>query len=75
MYASGVLADGRIYYVSRQDGAFVMAAAPRYQLLAHNTITSDDSVFNGTPAISRGRLLMRSDRFLYCIGKTRGSDE
>jgi len=68
MYASGVLADGNIYYVSRESGTYVVAAEPQYRLLAHNVIESDDSVFNGTPAISHGRLVLRSNRFLYCIG-------
>jgi hypothetical protein len=68
IYASGVAGDGRIYYVSREEGTYVVPAEPRFELLAHNTIESDDSIFNGTPAISRGQLLLRSDRFLYCIG-------
>jgi outer membrane protein assembly factor BamB len=68
IYASGVLAEGRIYYVSREKGTFVVAAKPRFQLLAHNRIDNDDSVFNASPAISRGQILLRSDKFLYCIG-------
>lgn len=69
IYASGVLAGGRIYYVSRENGTFVVAAEPKYRLLAHNTISADDSIFNATPAISRGNLLLRSNKFLYCIGQ------
>jgi hypothetical protein len=46
---------------------YVVAATPRYELLGHNTIASDTSVFNGTPAISDGRLFLRSRQFLYCI--------
>ena len=26
-------------------------------------------LFNGTPVISNSQILLRSDRFLYCIGK------
>jgi outer membrane protein assembly factor BamB len=69
VYASGVIADGKLYYVSRENGTYVLAAGPRYKLLAHNTFASDMSVFNGTPAISRGQILLRSDRHLYCIGE------
>ena len=29
----------------------------------------DKSIFNATPVPSDGRLLLRSDRFLYCLGK------
>jgi outer membrane protein assembly factor BamB len=68
IYASGVLADGRIYYVSRENGTYVVAAKPRFEFLAHNVIESDKSVFNGTPAIVNGQLLMRSDTYLYCLG-------
>jgi hypothetical protein len=67
-YASPIVADGCIYYVSRKNGTYVVAARPVYQLLAHNRIDDDDSVFNGSPAVSGGRLFLRSDRYLYCIG-------
>ena len=66
-YASPVLADGKLYYVSRTDGAYVVAAAPKFDMLAHNTL--DKSIFNANPAVSNSQLFLRSDRFLYCIGK------
>ena len=69
IYASGVLVGERIYYVSREGGTYVVEAKPKFRQLAHNRIESDASVFNATPAISRGQLFLRSDRFLYCIGK------
>ncbi|MGI8979922.1 MAG: hypothetical protein ACR2FY_11915 [Pirellulaceae bacterium] len=47
----------------------MLAAKPRYELLAHNVLQSDSSVFNATPAITRGQLLLRSDKYLYCVGK------
>jgi hypothetical protein len=55
--------------VSRTKGAFVLAAQPKFELLAHNTFASDKSVFNGSPAVSKGQLFLRSDKCLYCIGK------
>jgi outer membrane protein assembly factor BamB len=67
-YASPVLADGRLYYVSRDRGTYVVAASPNFELLAHNTIDDDKSVFNGSPAVSGGRLFLRSDKYMYCIG-------
>jgi outer membrane protein assembly factor BamB len=69
IYASGVIADGKLHYVSRENGTFVLPAEPRYKLLAHNTIETDRSVFNATPAISRRQILLRSDSHLYCIGE------
>jgi len=68
-YASQVLADGKVYYVSRTKGAYVIEANPKFKLLAHNTLEPDTSVFNAGPAVSNGQLLLRSDRYLYCIGK------
>ena len=68
IYASLVLAGGKLYGVSREDGTVVFAAGPEFRELARNRL-QDNSIFNGTPAIVDGRLLLRSDRFLYCIGK------
>jgi outer membrane protein assembly factor BamB len=67
IYASPVVADGKLYYVSREDGAFGLPAEPRYEVLAHNTIASDESIFNASPVISDGQILLRSDKYLYCI--------
>jgi len=66
-YASAVLADGKLYYVSREGRTFVVAASPKYQLLAVNDL-SDGSTFDATPALAANRLYLRSDRFLYCVG-------
>ncbi len=68
IYAAPVLGDGKIYYVSRTEGTYVVEASPKFKLLAHNSL-DDSSVFNGSPAVSNSQLLLRSDRFLYCIGK------
>ncbi len=66
-YASVVLADGKLYAVSRTSGTFVLAAKPVFEQLAHNRFESDDSDFNATPAISGGRIFLRSNRFLYAV--------
>ena len=50
---------------------FVVAAKPQFELLEHNVIAGDDSVFNATPAIADGQIYLRSDKFAYCIGKRR----
>lgn len=69
VYASPVLAGGRIIVPSRWSGTFVLPAEPRYEILAHNTLAGDDSDFSGTPAVADGRLYLRSGRFLYCVGE------
>jgi outer membrane protein assembly factor BamB len=68
VYASVTIADGKVYVVSKKDGTFVLAAGPKFERLAHNSL-SDESTFNASPAVSQGQLFLRSDKCLYCIGK------
>lgn len=68
VYSSALLADGRLYYLTRDGRMFVLAAKPGFEQLASNDLR-DGSIFNGSPAVDGNRLLIRSDKFLYCIGK------
>ncbi len=68
VYASALLADGRVYYLTREGRTFVVAAKPEFEVLATNDL-NDGSVFNGSFAVDGTRLLVRSDKFLYAIGK------
>ena len=62
-------ADGKLYAVSRAGRIYVFAAKPKFEQIAVNRLESERGVFNGTPAVSHGAIFLRSDRFLYCIGK------
>jgi hypothetical protein len=68
IYASALLADGKVYYLTRDGRTFVVAATPDYELVGVNELR-DGFTFNASPAIAAGQLLIRSDRFLYCIGQ------
>jgi outer membrane protein assembly factor BamB len=68
IYASALLADGKLYYVSRDGRTFVIAAKPEFEQLALNELR-DRTVFNSGPVVDGSRLLIRSDKYLYCIGK------
>jgi outer membrane protein assembly factor BamB len=68
IYGPALLADGNIYYTNRRGKTFVLAAQPEYKLLATNDL-KDGGAFNGGFAVSGTNLLIRSDKFLYCIGK------
>ncbi len=68
IYSSPVLADGKLYYVSQTNGTYVVAAEPKFQLLAHNVIDTDKSRANASLAVSNGQLFLRTDQALYCIG-------
>lgn len=66
-YASPILVNGRLYCVSRKNGTFVIAAEPQFKQLARNGFASDDSQFNGTPAVVGNRIILRSDKAMYCV--------
>jgi outer membrane protein assembly factor BamB len=66
-YPSPVLAGDKLYCVSRRGAVYVIAAKPQFELLARNDF-GDRSSFDASPVIDGNRLLVRSDRFLYCVG-------
>ncbi|MDB4534446.1 PQQ-binding-like beta-propeller repeat protein [Vicingaceae bacterium] len=67
VYASPLLSNGNLYYVSRENGTYVVAAKPEFELVAHNVIEGDESIFNASPIPSGAGLLLRSDHYLYQI--------
>lgn len=67
LYASVLVADGKLYAVSRHNGTYVLSAKPEFAVLSHNDL-GDDTDFNGSPAVSNGRLFVRSNKALYCLG-------
>lgn len=68
LWASPILADGKLYYVSQHKGVYVVAAKPTFEQIAHNVIEDDKSRANASIAVSKGQLLLRTDQYLYCIG-------
>lgn len=67
LYASVTAADGKFYAVTRRGGTLVLNAKPDFAVLSHNEL-GDSSEFNASPAISNGRLFLRSNKALYCLG-------
>ena len=68
IYASPVLSGGNLCYTTRDGRTYVVAAGPEFKLLATNEI-EPRGIFNASPAVADGRLYLRSNRFLYCIGE------
>ena len=68
VYASALLAGDQIYYTNRSGRTFVVSAEPEFQLVSTNELR-DGSLFNASPAVSDDKLLVRSDKFLYCLSK------
>ena len=68
VYASPVFADGHLFVVTRRNGTFVLSGNGNGEVIAQNKFT-DDTDFNASPAITEGRLFLRSNQALYCIGE------
>ena len=64
--ASPVAADGRLYLASEEGEVRVVKAGPKYELLALNRM---GDVCMATPAVSDGLLLVRTQGFLYGLGR------
>jgi outer membrane protein assembly factor BamB len=71
-YASPVAADGKVFLANTEGKISVLKAGAQWEVLAVNDI--DDEV-NATPALSDGRLYVRTRGSLYCFMNTvqRGS--
>ena len=64
--ASPVLAEGRLYFVDDDGKTHVLNAAPKFERIALNEL--GEKCF-ASPAISGGRIYLRAERHLYCMGK------
>ena len=64
IYASPVVANGRLYITSRDGTTLVLATGPEMQVLATNML---DDVIDASAAVVGDEIYMRGDQFLYCI--------
>ncbi|VGO18224.1 outer membrane protein assembly factor BamB family protein [Pontiella sulfatireligans] len=69
VYASPLVADGKLYVSSQDNGTYVIDAKPEFKLLAVNTFEDDPSRVNASIAVSKNQLIMRTDKAIYCLGK------
>jgi outer membrane protein assembly factor BamB len=71
--ASPILADGRIYVTTEEDGkTTVFRAGPKFEILSTNSLLGDCSPYClSTVAVSEGQLFMRTSSFLWAIGQRR----
>jgi hypothetical protein len=66
-YSSPVLGDGKIFYVSRGGELYVLKPSETLEQISSGRITTETEDFSASPAISNGRLLIRSSKHLYCF--------
>jgi outer membrane protein assembly factor BamB len=64
--ASPVAADGKVFLLSESGETIVLAAGRTPRVLARNQLNARQLA---SPAISGGRLFIRSDNTLFAIGK------
>lgn len=64
--ASPVAADGKVYFTSEEGEVHVLRAGREFELLAVNPM---HEICMATPAISKGRLYIRSQHHVFCIAK------
>jgi outer membrane protein assembly factor BamB len=63
--ASPVSAAGRIYFLDDKGVTTVIEASPKFKVLAKNSLGGR---VQSSLAIANGRIFLRTDRELYCIG-------
>jgi outer membrane protein assembly factor BamB len=66
--ASPIVADGRVYFLSEEGTATVLAPGQEFRVLARNTL---DGSTLASMAVSNGSLFIRSDKHLYRIQETK----
>ncbi len=66
VYASPIKVGNKILVVTRRSGAYVFEATPEMKQIAKSE-PLDESDFNATPAVSDGRIFLRSNEAVYCV--------
>jgi outer membrane protein assembly factor BamB len=67
-WGSVVHADGRLYVLMRNGDTVVLAANPKYELIAVNSLGAGEQT-NASVAIADGEIFIRTFRNLYCISR------
>jgi outer membrane protein assembly factor BamB len=65
---SPVLADGKIYITDEDGVTSVVSAGPKFEILAQNEL---GEYTLSSPAVSDGQIFIRTEAFLYAIGRKR----
>jgi outer membrane protein assembly factor BamB len=77
-YPSPVIIGDRLFYLNGSGQMYVFALGEETKQIALNRFTTDKELFWGSPAVSDGRLVVRSSNHLYCVtdkGQTVDQDQ
>ncbi|MBY0522230.1 MAG: hypothetical protein K2R98_02465, partial [Gemmataceae bacterium] len=64
--ASPIAADGKVYFLNLAGKCTVVAAAPKFEKLAENSL--GDQATSASLAVADGRIYLRGRKALYAIG-------
>ena len=64
-YSSPVLADGLVYMPNDEGVVTVIKAGPMFEMVARNALGER---MNASAAISNGKIYLRGEEHLFCIG-------
>ena len=67
-WGSMVCAEGRLYILMRDATTVVLAAKPKFEILATNKLAPGEQT-NSSVAISDGQIFIRTSKHLWCIGE------
>ncbi len=67
-WGSLVAADGKLYLLMRNGETVVLAANPKHEVLAVNSLGAGE-LSNSSVAISNGEIFIRTFKTLWCIGE------
>ena len=66
-YPSPIVVGDRMFYLNGSGQMFVFDLGDELKQVAVNRVTLDKELFGGTPAVSDGRLVLRSSKHVYCV--------
>jgi outer membrane protein assembly factor BamB len=67
-WGSIVHADGRLYLLMRNGDTIVLAAKPKFEILATNSLGGGEQT-NSSIAVSNGEIVIRTHKHLWCIAQ------
>ena len=66
-YPSPVIAGDKMFYMKGNGQMFVFSLGDKLEQVSINQVTSEQEIFWGSPAISDGKMVIRSAKYLYCV--------
>ena len=66
-YASPVVIGDRLFFLNASGQMYVFGLGDEVKQLSVNEVTTEKEFFWGSPAVSDGRMVLRSSKHVYCV--------